>query len=104
MEQTEAIKKISIKAKNLKFHTQREGTRGSNMVVVFAQEVCMHPDYPNFYFVIASNMHYHGGELKDTSYTAYTFSLDGDFIEKVDFNTDLPSTFMRDRKTYVTIE
>ena len=103
MEQADVIKKIALKAKNLKFYAQREGSHGAKLLVVYAQEVCIHPDYPNFYFV-AKNMHYVGGDLKDSSYTAYSFNDKGDLVEKLDYENDLPTTFMRDRKTFTTIE
>jgi hypothetical protein len=103
-EVNEVIKKIIMKAKSLKFFAQKKFSESGTSVFVCAQEVCTHPDYPKFYFVIDSNMIYKGNKMSDSSYTVYSFDEDGNYIEEVDISSDLPLDFMAKRKTYIQID
>ncbi len=99
----EAVKKIVSKAKSLKFFAQKDFSESGKALFVCGQEIATHPNFPNFVFVIDSNMIYKGNELTDSSYTVYNFDMEGNYVEKLEMK-DLPSDFMSGRVTYMKID
>ncbi len=99
----ESIKKITSKAKSLKFFAQKGFSESGKAMAMCGQEIATHEDYPDFVFVICSCMIYKGNHLDDSAYVIYNFNKNGDFIEEVDIK-DLPSDFMAKRKPYMKIE
>lgn len=99
----ENIKKVISKAKSLKFFAQKEFSESGRSLFVCAQEIARHPNFPNFIFVIDSNMIYRGNELVDSSYTVHNFDESGNYVEKLRLN-EMPSDFMSGRTTYMRID
>ncbi len=100
---SDVIKKIMNKAKNFKFFAQKEFSLAGRSLFVCGQELATNPDFPNFYFVIDTNMIYAGSQLKDSSYTVYSFNLDGEYVEKLKME-NLPADFMKNRVTLTKID
>lgn len=101
LEAKEVIEKIKGKAKNFKFHAERGGN-ASNSLVVKEMEICTSPAYPDFMFVIFSNMIFKGGKLDDSSYSIYVFDMEGRYVEEMMIK-DLVKDFLAERNTITLI-
>lgn len=82
-----SIEKITRKSKNMLFESSKAYRSQGRSCVPYEEVIATHPDHPEFIFLIHKNMIFDKGSICDSSYSVFTFDLDGNYLKKEDDQT-----------------
>lgn len=79
-----SIDKITAKSKNLIFEARRSYRPHGRVCVPYGEEIVSNPDHPDRLFLVHRNLLMDRGSVCDTSYTVYSFDIEGEYIGRED--------------------
>lgn len=94
---SELISKITRKSKGFKFEASRSYKAKGESTVPYDEKIVLNKKYPDFIFLVHSNMIFMGDALVDSSYDVFSFNKAGEYVRKEDV-AELGKEFFKDMK------
>jgi hypothetical protein len=99
----EMINKIIRKSKGFKFESSRAYKAKGESTVPYEEKIVLSSKYPDFIFLVHSNMIFLGDRQVDSSYDVFSFNKQGEFVRKEDV-IELGKDFFKDMKVVQIIK